>query len=85
MNRPVRLFPTRRAWCVKARSSLDGLSIVKHGSAVEAVRALFVLDAAAGTAAAIGAANVNVVDTRTVMEVLCRARGTDTSLARAAR
>ena len=32
MNRPARLFPTRPVWCVKSRSSLDGLSIVKHGS-----------------------------------------------------
>ena len=37
---------------------------------VEAVRTLFVPDATAGTAAEIDAASVNVVDARTVLEVL---------------
>ena len=54
-------------WKPAPRARLDALPGAAN---VEAVRTLFVPDATAGTAAEIDAANVNVVDARTVMEVL---------------
>jgi len=54
------------AWKPTPRARLDALPGAAN---VEAVRTLFVPDAAAGTAAEIGVANVSVVDVRTVMKV----------------
>lgn len=54
-------------WMPAPRAHINALP---GAAKAKAVHTLFLPDAAAGTAAEIDAANVNVVDARTVMEVL---------------